>query len=146
MVQLPSGLVFRVTFAADPARPWRVVTSGGYWRVSRERREGGVAYFYGGRTAPMKLSLTDAEAVAEVLNRATHSPRLLHLTASMRVVRTHLRRHVSIDVARDLIKRAAFDMQAGPLAPETERLVARLEKATGCSIDELARHAEGWPV
>ena len=70
MVQLPSGLVFKVTFAFDPVRPWRAVQMGGHWRVSRERLEGGVTYFYGGRTAPMKLNQADAEAVAAVLNRA----------------------------------------------------------------------------
>ena len=69
MVQLPSGLVFKVTFASDPARPWRAVQMGGHWRVSRERLEGGVTYFYGGRTAPIKLNQADAEAVAAVLNR-----------------------------------------------------------------------------
>jgi hypothetical protein len=73
MVQLPSGLVFKVTFASDPARPWRAVATGGLWRVWRESLEGGVAYFYGGRTVPMKLSQADAEAVAAVLNRAQHS-------------------------------------------------------------------------
>ena len=73
MVQLPSGLVFKVTFAVDPERPWRAVQIGSDWRVSRERREGGVTYFYGGRTAPMKLDHADAEAVAAVLNRVRTS-------------------------------------------------------------------------
>jgi len=73
MVQLPSGLVFKVTFAFDPERPWRAVQMGGHWRVSRERLEGGVTYFYGGRTAPMKLNQTDAEGVAAVLNRVRDS-------------------------------------------------------------------------
>ena len=73
MVQLPSGLVFKVTFASDPARPWRAVQMGGHWRVSRDRLEGGVTYFYGGRTTPMKLNQADAEAVAAVLNRVRTS-------------------------------------------------------------------------
>ncbi len=73
MVQLPSGLVFKVTFALDPERPWRAVQVGRDWRVSRVRPQGGVMYFYGGRTAPMTLNQADAEAVAAVLNRVRNS-------------------------------------------------------------------------
>jgi hypothetical protein len=70
-----------------------------------------------------------------------------HLTASMRVIRAHLRqRHVSIDVARDAIKRAALIAGSDAAGPETQALVARLEKATGCSIAELATCAEEWPA
>ena len=73
MVQLPSGLVFKVTFAFDPEQPWRAVQMGANWRVSRQRPEAGVTYFYGGRTAPMQLNQADAEAVAAVLNRVRTS-------------------------------------------------------------------------
>lgn len=70
-----------------------------------------------------------------------------HLTASMRVVRAHLRqRHVSIEVARDVIKRGAQLLASGAAGPETEDLATRLKKATGCSMAELAAQAEGWPV
>jgi hypothetical protein len=65
----------------------------------------------------------------------------------MRAIRAHLRqRHVSIDVARDAIKRAALIAGSDAAGPETEGLVARLEKVTGCSIAELAAHAEEWPT
>jgi len=37
MVQLPSGLVFKVTFASDPARPWSAVQVGSDWRIRRKR-------------------------------------------------------------------------------------------------------------
>jgi hypothetical protein len=73
MVQLPSGLVFKVTFAADPARPWGVVQVGDRWVIRRKRLEGGTVSFYGGRNTPMKLELAEAEAVAAILNRAQDS-------------------------------------------------------------------------
>ena len=70
MVQLPSGLVFKVTFASDPARPWSAVQVGSDWRIRRKRLEGGTVTFYGGRTVPLKVDQADAEAVAAFLNRA----------------------------------------------------------------------------
>jgi hypothetical protein len=63
----------------------------------------------------------------------------LHLTASMNVLRATQRRR------RVAIKRAAYVTGIGTRAPETQALVARLEKATGVSISELATHAEQWP-
>ena len=70
VVQLTSGLAFKVTFASDPARPWHPVQFGSQWRVRRKRFEGGVTTFYGGGTVPMKLDQADAEAVAAILNSA----------------------------------------------------------------------------
>ncbi len=70
MVQLPSGLVFKVTFASDPARPWGAVQVGSSWRIRRKRLVGGTVTFYGGRTVPLKVDKADAEAVAAILNRA----------------------------------------------------------------------------
>ena len=70
MVKLPSGLVFKVTFASDPARPWSAVQVGSDWRIRRKRLEGGTVTFYGGRTVPLKVDQADAEAVAAFLNRA----------------------------------------------------------------------------
>ena len=68
-----------------------------------------------------------------------------HLTASMRIVPLHLRmKFVGVDTARDTVLAAAARVKAGSAPPEIERLVARLEKATGCGIFELARLAEGW--
>ena len=73
MVRLPSGLDFKVTFAADPARPWGAVQVGSGWVIRRPRTLGGVVTFYGGRNAPIKLEQADAEAVAAVLNRVRDS-------------------------------------------------------------------------
>lgn len=65
-----------------------------------------------------------------------------HLTAAMRVVRDHLHeRHVSAAVAREEVLNAAQRVEEGTAGPESARLVERLEKATRCSIDELAKQA-----
>jgi hypothetical protein len=78
--------------------------------------------------------------------RMPAEPQALHLTASMRVIRSHLHmRHVSVAAARDEIVAAAMRVEMGSLTPEIELLSARLEKATGCGIAELAQHAEAWP-
>ena len=70
----------------------------------------------------------------------------LHLTASMKVVRaTQRRRHVTLGDVREAIKNAAYLTGIGDPGLETRALVARLEKATGVSIAELAIHAEDWP-
>jgi RNA 3'-terminal phosphate cyclase len=73
-------------------------------------------------------------------------PAPLHLTASMRVVASHLHmRRVPVAAARRNVLEAAKRVDDESLTPEIVMLVARLEKATGCSIAELAKHAEGWP-
>jgi hypothetical protein len=70
----------------------------------------------------------------------------LHLTASMKVVRAHQRRrHVSIEDTRRAVQEAALRIAQGVAGPETHELAAKLEKMTGCSIAELAVHAEDWP-
>jgi hypothetical protein len=56
----------------------------------------------------------------------------------MRVVASHLHmRRVTIDTARDAVIDAARAVKAGTAGPETENLVARLEKVTGVGIAEL---------
>ena len=63
----------------------------------------------------------------------------------MRVVASHLHmRRVTIDTARDAVLDAAQTVKAGTAGPETENLVARLEKVTGVGIAELGKAAEGW--
>ena len=58
-------------------------------------------------------------------------PAATHLAASMRVVASHLHiRRVTIDTARDAVIEAARAVKAGTAGPETENLVARLEKVT----------------
>lgn len=70
----------------------------------------------------------------------------LHLAASLQVVRLHQRRrHVSIDDARSAVLEAAERIAEGVAGPENEALAAKLEKATGVGIAELAKAAEKWP-
>jgi hypothetical protein len=70
----------------------------------------------------------------------------LHLTASMQVVRAHQRRrHVTVGDTRTAVMETAHRLAEGVAGPETQGLAAKLEKITGCSIAELAVHADGWP-
>jgi hypothetical protein len=54
-------------------------------------------------------------------------------------------RRVSVELARDTVLEAAQRVAEGSIAPEIETLRARLEKATGCGIAELAKHARACP-
>jgi hypothetical protein len=68
-----------------------------------------------------------------------------HLAASMRVVASHLHiRRATIDTAREVVLDAARAVKGGTAEPETESLVARLEKVTGVGSAELGKAAEGW--
>lgn len=70
-----------------------------------------------------------------------------HLTASMRAIRAHAKqRHISVDSARDEIKRLALRVASGGVTREDERLAAALIKATGCTVAELAVLTEDWPA
>ena len=51
---------------------------------------------------------------------------------------------VGVDAARDTVLAAAARVEAGSATPEIERLVARLEKTTGCGIAELTTFAGSW--
>ena len=69
-----------------------------------------------------------------------------HLAESVRVVSAHLRQtDVGIGRARDEIRHAAACLEAGMAGPGVRSLAARLEKATGCTIGELATLSEDWP-
>ena len=68
------------------------------------------------------------------------------MTAAMQVVRAvQRRRFVTVADAREAVQEAALRTSQGAGGPETQALVARLEKATGCGIAALATHAEQWP-
>ena len=67
-----------------------------------------------------------------------------HLTAAMRVVKANAgggSRMPSIAWTKSMILEAA-DEEA---EPDALRLRAKLERACGCTITELARIAETWP-
>jgi hypothetical protein len=69
----------------------------------------------------------------------------LHLTASMQVLRAHQRRRlVTVEEARRAVLEIADRVAAGMGGPETQRLVTKLEQATGVTLSELARHAQQW--
>lgn len=69
----------------------------------------------------------------------------LHLTASMQVLRAHQRcRLVTVDDARRAVLEIAGRVAAGVAGPDTQRLVAKLEKATGVTLNQLATHAQRW--
>ena len=91
--------------------------------------------------------LRDATQVGKMRRAMPQAPRAIHLTIAMQVIRAHQRRrHVTVDDARRAVQEAALRMAQGAAGPETETLAAKLEKLTGCSIAELAVHAEDWPV
>jgi hypothetical protein len=46
---------------------------------------------------------------------------------------------------RHAVQEAALRIAQSVAGPETQELAAKLEKATRCSIVELAVHAEQWP-
>jgi hypothetical protein len=65
----------------------------------------------------------------------------------MKVVRAHQRRrNVTIEDTRRAVQEAALRTSQGVAGPETQELVAKLEKATRCDIAALAVHAEQWPA
>ena len=69
----------------------------------------------------------------------------LHLTASMQVLRAHQRRRlVTVEEARRAVLEIADRVAAGMGGPETQRLVTKLEQATGVTLSELATHAQQW--
>lgn len=70
VVELASGVSFKVTFPSDPDRPWRAVEVGGFWRVQRPRIGHRTANFFGGQSTPMRFTQADAKAVADILNTA----------------------------------------------------------------------------
>jgi hypothetical protein len=69
-----------------------------------------------------------------------------HLTASMRVLRSHQRRPaLTVVDARDMVKELTLRLGTGAASREDHVLEAKLKKATGVEVAELARYAEDWP-
>lgn len=69
-----------------------------------------------------------------------------HLTASMRVICAHRHRpRLTVEQAVKEVKEAAFLVGTGADVPDARKLAAKLEKACGCTIAELAAFAEAWP-
>ncbi len=69
-----------------------------------------------------------------------------YLGASIPVICAHLKHKVSVSRARDEIRHAAIRLRADMAGASTRRLVAKLEHAAGCTIEQLAAQAELWPA
>lgn len=70
-----------------------------------------------------------------------------HVTICMRIVASHRNmRHISVDAARGEVLALADDAERGLIVAGTEkdRLREKLERATGCTLAELAKIARGW--
>ena len=69
----------------------------------------------------------------------------MHLAASMRVVAIHLSmRRVSVSATKYMVAETARQAAEGAPLPAVERLREHLERETGCSIAQLAAHAQRW--
>lgn len=69
-----------------------------------------------------------------------------YLYASIPVICAHLKYKVSVSRARDEIRHAALRLRADIAGASTRSLVAKLEHAAGCTIEQLAASAERWPA
>ena len=69
-----------------------------------------------------------------------------YLRASIPVICAHLKYKVSVSRARDEIRHAAIRLSADMAGARTRSLVAKLEHAAGCTIEQLAAQAERWPA
>ena len=79
--------------------------------------------------------------------KATKAPKVLHMTAAMRVLRFHVNRPaLSVQDAHDIVKELAVRVGEGVLSREAQVLEFKLRRATGISTADLARLAEGWPA
>jgi hypothetical protein len=73
------------------------------------------------------------------------APTAFHLAATIQIVSAQRRgRHVTIAEAHRTVREAALRVAQGTAGPETQLLVAKLQKVTGSSIAQLAMHAEDW--
>ena len=74
-------------------------------------------------------------------------PTATHLTATMRVLRFYYARpSLTVADATDAVKRLALRVGTGNASRADQALEAKLQKATGVSVAELAHLAEDWPT
>ena len=69
-----------------------------------------------------------------------------YLCAAIQVVSGHLEHKVTVGRARDEIRHAALRLRFNVAGQRTRCLAAKLEHATGCTIEQLSLHAERWPA
>jgi hypothetical protein len=78
--------------------------------------------------------------------RKAPEPQAHHLTASMRVLRSHLHRPaLVVEDAHHAVKELALRLGTGESTTDDLVLEEKLKKATGVEVAELAGYAEGWP-
>jgi hypothetical protein len=71
---------------------------------------------------------------------------MLHLTAVLRVLQSYRgAERVSVQSAKSEIEHAHARLQSGFAGLDSTELAWRLERETGCSIEELAAEARHWP-
>ena len=79
--------------------------------------------------------------------RRSETPKGLHLTATMRVLRFHLARPaLTVAEAHDKVKELALRLGTDEATKDDQVLEDKLRKATGVSVAELAQLAENWPT
>jgi hypothetical protein len=91
---------------------------------------------------PERLDERSCRLRPSVAPLAAMSP--LHLTTSMRVIKTHEGGRVTIGWAKRRVAEAAAAEAAKSADRDLLLLAAKLERACGCSIVELAKIAEAW--
>lgn len=69
-----------------------------------------------------------------------------YLSASIPVVSGHVKHRVTLSRARDEIRHAALRLRSNMAGRSIKSLAAKLERATGCTIEQLALQAERWPA
>ena len=81
------------------------------------------------------------------MGKAPKAPKVLHLTAAMRVLRFHLNRPaLSVQDAHDIVKALTLRVGERDLSRDDQVLEFKLRRVTGVSVAELARLAEEWPA
>ena len=107
------------------------------------------------RDEPRECGLDDNRAAEPALVLATcgampkakKAPQVVHLAATMRVLRFHYARPaITVADAREVIMRLARRVATGDASRDDLALEAKLRKATGASVAELAGLAEDWPT
>jgi len=74
-------------------------------------------------------------------------PPAKHLTASMRVIRSHQHRPaLTVQDAHEAVKDLALRLGGGTATDEDQALAEKLKKATGASVADLTHIAEDWPT
>jgi hypothetical protein len=79
--------------------------------------------------------------------KAKKTARAVHLTATMRVLRFHYARpSLTVADAAEAVRKLALRVGNADASRDELALEAKLQRATGVSVTELAQLAEDWPT